>query len=33
MVWEPEVEELTKRRALALKMGGQRTIDRQHEHG
>jgi acetyl-CoA carboxylase carboxyltransferase component len=33
MVWEPEVDELNQRRAMALRMGGDRTVARQHEHG
>lgn len=33
MVWEPEVEELKERHALAEKMGGEEGIARQHSHG
>jgi acetyl-CoA carboxylase carboxyltransferase component len=31
--WEPELEELRQRRALALQMGGEANIARQHDNG
>jgi len=33
MVWQPEIEELEKRKQLARKMGGQAGIDKQHARG
>ena len=33
MVWQPEIEELEKRKQLARKMGGQAGIDKQHSRG
>src|SRR6188474_419203 len=33
MVWEPEVEELQRRRGLAKQMGGTERIARQHSSG
>ena len=33
MAWDPELDELTRRQALAKTMGGPGSIARQHEHG
>ena len=33
MSWEPELEELERRRALAARMGGEERVRRQHETG
>ena len=33
MVWEPEVEELKRRKQMTMQMGGQERIDVQHERG
>lgn len=33
MVWEPEVEELNRRKQMTKQMGGQERIDVQHERG
>lgn len=33
MVWQPEIEELERRRALAQRMGGEANIERQHRNG
>ena len=33
MVWQPEIEELRRRREMANKMGGQTGIDVQHGRG
>jgi acetyl-CoA carboxylase carboxyltransferase component len=33
MVWQPEVDELERRRRLAEQMGGPEAIARQHDHG
>ena len=33
MSWEPEVEELRRRQALARRMGGPENIERQHKAG
>ena len=33
MVWQPEVEELARRRALAHEMGGAERVGRQHAQG
>ena len=33
MVWQPEIDEITRRRALAVKMGGTERIQDQHDRG
>jgi acetyl-CoA carboxylase carboxyltransferase component len=33
MVWQPELDELEKRKALALRMGGEENVERQHRGG
>lgn len=33
MVWQPEIDELERRRALAQRMGGEGNIERQHRGG
>jgi acetyl-CoA carboxylase carboxyltransferase component len=33
MVWEPEIEELERRRMLAMRMGGAANVERQHHGG
>src|SRR5581483_10955767 len=33
MVWEPEVEEIERRRQLALRMGGEERVRDQHARG
>lgn len=33
MVWQPEIEELEYRRSLAMQMGGEERIERQHSEG
>ena len=33
MVWEPEVDELKRRRYLAEQMGGSEAVARQHARG
>ena len=33
MVWQPEIEELERRRKLALHMGGHDNVERQHRNG
>ena len=33
MVWEPEIEELKRRRELAARMGGPEGIERQRRRG
>lgn len=33
MTWQPEVEELERRRQLALQMGGEERVENQHERG
>ncbi len=33
MSWKPEVEELARRRAMALEMGGEEAVQKQHDRG
>lgn len=33
MSWEPEVEDIKKRKELALKLGGKERVDRHHQNG
>lgn len=33
MTWQPEIEEIERRRKLAHRMGGDERVRRQHEHG
>ncbi|MEX2081790.1 MAG: carboxyl transferase domain-containing protein, partial [Dehalococcoidia bacterium] len=33
MTWQPELEELERRMALARRMGGQENVERQHTSG
>ncbi len=33
MTWQPEIEELERRRQLALQMGGEERVENQHERG
>ena len=33
MVWQPEIDELEYRRSLAMQMGGEERIERQHSEG
>jgi acetyl-CoA carboxylase carboxyltransferase component len=33
MSWEPELEELRRREALARRMGGEERVERQHSSG
>ena len=33
MVWQPEIDELEYRKALAMQMGGEERIERQHSEG
>ena len=33
MVWEPEIDEMERRKRLALGMGGEERIARQHSEG
>ena len=33
MSWEPELEELRRREALARRMGGEERVERQHASG
>ena len=33
MIWDPEIEEMERRRAFALSMGGEESVARQHGAG
>ena len=33
MIWEPELEEMERRKAFALSMGGEESVARQHGAG
>jgi len=33
IMWKPEVEEITHRRQIAYKLGGEKGIEKQHSHG
>jgi acetyl-CoA carboxylase carboxyltransferase component len=33
MTWEPEVEEIARRRAIAEQLGGEQSVERQHQRG
>ena len=33
MIWQPEIEEMERRRAFALSMGGEESVARQHGAG